>query len=197
MKRSVITLPHLLSLALPLLLALFILIAAPICQNHLRQQLANAEQERINWQTKSQQLQDDIITAKRLDAIKPALMPEEFYLPLDEPSALDLAKTLAIAHRLKNADLRVTTASQPLAHDGMALTQKNLILTASVPAESYLLSYLNRLGKKLPGKLQLVRLTMTRNATTPLTTTNLQIEAEFLWLLQAASPPPPVGILLP
>ena len=152
-------------------------------QENLATQLQQAIATKADWQAKQAQLADDIKTAKDLRRrLKPDTSPA-LYVPVDERAAIKLAELLAARHGLRQAQVTISTEA-PAAAQTLSLVQKRLSLKATAPHDGYVLALLDELLHKLPGKLQPVRLSMSRSSTTTDLTGGLMIEAEWLWLMQ-------------
>jgi hypothetical protein len=148
-------------------------------------QLGTAREQIALWTDKQTQLQQDVIAAKELRRRLPANPSPALYVPIDERAALRLADSIATLHRLKHPEFGLRSEALPDA-DNLTVVQKRLSLKAAAPHEGYVLALLQDLSNRLPGKLQPVRLTVTRDMAARSPTTGLALECEWLWLQQGS-----------
>lgn len=178
-----ITQRQIIGIVIPLSLLLALNSLFGVWQAGLIAKVQQATTISADWQTKQAQLTDDINTAQDLrQRLKRETTPA-LYLPVDERAALQLAELLAARHGLRQAQFTISS-DVPVAAQTLSLVQKRLNLTATTPHDGYVLKLLADLTEKLPGKLQPVRLALTRNNASSDLTAGLAVEAEWLWLIQ-------------
>lgn len=151
-------------------------------REQLAREAATLRQEVLQTTQTLTQLREDAATAQRLSLeVNPPIL-EPYLAPVNRKQAMARLEPLANSLHLRNFTYSLAPA-QSLRPEGFRtpVTQSTLTLEADAPQDTHAFRFLERLPRKIPGRLALQSLTLDRMNEESLGLLNVRMQAVLEW----------------